>query len=224
MIDVCMQGLPVIFAIDRAGVVGADGETHHGVFDISYLSHMPGMTILAPSDSRELELALEYAMTLDGPCAIRYPRGKAVQLPERDFGWRAAPRVFEAGIDITLIGAGKMTQNCLEAAKLLRFSGISASVIDVTKIKPLTEDDIMVFRRAAARTGKILTVEDNVCTGGFGSIIEDIFAADPEVKVYKAGWPDEFVQHGSQQQLEQLYGLDPAGIADKVREIIEGKA
>ena len=223
MIDVCMQGLPVIFAVDRAGIVGADGETHHGVFDISYLSHMPGLTVLSPSDHRELDMALEYAMTLNGPCAIRYPRGKAVQLPERTSQWRPAPYVFRAGTDIILIGAGKMTENCLKAADILKKKGISAGVIDARKIRPLTEEDKDVYRRCAY-TGRFLVVEDNVCTGGFGSIISDIFAADPKVKVYRAGWPDEFVTHGTQQQLESLYGLDPAGIADKVREIIERKA
>ncbi len=218
-----IASLPVIFAVDRAGIVGADGETHHGVFDISYLSHMPGLTVLSPSDHRELDMALEYAMTLKGPCAIRYPRGKAAQLPERTSQWRPAPYVFRAGSDIMLIGVGKMTENCLKAADILKKKGISAGVIDARKIRPLTEEDKDVYRRCAY-TGRFLVVEDNVCTGGFGSIISDIFAADPKVKVYRAGWPDEFVTHGTQQQLESLHGLDPAGIADKVREIIERKA
>ncbi|MBR5229025.1 MAG: 1-deoxy-D-xylulose-5-phosphate synthase [Firmicutes bacterium] len=223
LIDVCMQGLPVIFAIDRAGVVGADGETHHGVFDISYLSHMPGLTVLAPSDETELEKAIEYAMTLNGPCAIRYPRGTALKSAERTSAWRPAPYVFRAGKDIMLVGVGKMTDNCLKAADILKKQGINAGVIDARKIRPLTEEDKDVYRRSSF-SGRLLVVEDNVCTGGFGNIIESIFAADPKVKVYKMGWPDEFIAHGTQKQLEALWGLDPSGIADKVREIIERKA
>lgn len=239
LIDVCMQGLPVVFCLDRAGVVGADGETHHGVFDLSYLRHMPGLTLLAPSDQQELNDMLEYALQLDGPCAIRYPRGKAVENINlinnkadvadsdnvSDTTWQPVPRVAREGRDITIAAEGKMTSVCLEAAKILeRDHGISCEVIDARIIRPMSDETRGVYKMSAAKTGRVLTAEDNVTAGGYGSAIESVFAADDKVKVYKAGWPDTFIPQGTQAELERRYELDAKGIADRVRDIIEGKA
>ncbi len=244
MIDVCMQNLPVVFCIDRAGIVGADGETHHGIYDLSYLQSMPNMTILAPSDGPELEIMLKYALTMNGPCAVRYPRGSAEDLSNYRIEETAEnkilqtvdskscegkiaqikPIIMQRGSDITIASVGKMTSYCLKAAKKLNESGIQAEVIDARIIKPLDEESSSVYINSAERTGRILVVEDNIKFGGFGSLIESLFAADSEVKAYKIGWPDEFVQHGTQEQLEKKFGLDPDSIAEKVSEIIEGKA
>lgn len=229
LIDVCMQNLPVVLCLDRAGIVGADGETHHGVFDLSYLRHMPNMTLLAPSDKSELESMLEYAFKLDGPCAVRYPRGKAaadILSAESGTPWRPVPRIVREGKDITLAAEGKMTAVCIKAAELLENSEdpISCEIIDARIIRPVCQETVSIYKSSAEKTGRILTVEDNVVIGGYGSAVEEIFAAEDKVKVYKAGWPDTFVSQGSQAELESRYGLDAAGIADRVRKIIEGKA
>ncbi len=231
LIDVCMQNLPVVFCLDRAGIVGADGETHHGVFDLSYLRHMPNMTLLAPSDRRELEAMLDHAMQHDGPCAIRYPRGGAVENVSGEGAktegapWEPVPRVVQSGSDITLAAEGKMTAVCLRAAEILEKNyNISCDVIDARIIRPVRSDALAVYKSSAEKTGCVLTVEDNVTVGGYGSAMEEIFAADENVKVYKAGWPDMFISQGTQAELEHRYELDAEGIAGRVRNIIEGKA
>lgn len=233
LIDVCMQNLPVVLCLDRAGIVGADGETHHGVFDLSYLRHMPNMTLLAPSDQHELEAMLDYAVRHDGPCAVRYPRGKVVEsiidnaepVKASENIWKPVPYIVRSGSDITIASEGKMTAVCLKAAEILKKnSNISCGVIDARIIHPMSSESIDVYRSSACRTGCILAVEDNVTTGGYGSAVEEIFAADEKVKVYKAGWPDMFIAQGTQAELEHRYGLDAEGIADRVRNIIEGKA
>lgn len=228
LIDVCMQELPVVFCLDRAGIVGADGETHHGIFDLSYLQHMPGMTVLAPADASELEHMMEYAISLERPCAIRYPRGTAEETITENTNksntgekWIPKPHVIRSGHDITIAAAGKMTAVCLRAAAILSDEGISCEVINAGIICPLTPDDCDVYRRSAQRTGRILAAEDNVISGGYGSLIEELFASE-NIKVYKAGWPVVFVPQGSQAELEARYRLDAEGIADRVRKIIEG--
>lgn len=231
LIDVCMQNLPVVFCLDRAGIVGADGETHHGVFDLSYLRHMPNMTLLAPSDRQELEAMLDYAMQHDGPCAIRYPRGGAVENVSGEGAktegapWDPVPRIVRIGRDITLAAEGKMTAVCLKAAEILEKNyDISCEVIDARIIRPVRSDALAVYKSSAEKTGRVLAVEDNVTVGGYGSAVEEIFAADENVKVYKAGWPDMFISQGTQAELEHRYELDAEGIAGRVRNIIEGKA
>ncbi len=234
MTDVCMQKLPVTFCIDRAGVVGADGETHQGIFDLSYLNHMPGMTVLAPSDRYQLEKMMEYSLKLDSPCAIRYPRGASSDLSsytdlrpeasEDGSGWEPHPRLLRRGSDGCLAAAGSMTEICLEAAeKLQTEKGLQITVIDASVIKPLSADDEALYCRIMEETGVIITVEDNVTIGGFGSAVEDIFE-DRCQRIIKLGWPDEFIQHGSRERLMAAYGLDADGIAEKVSEIIEAKA
>ncbi len=215
LMDVCMQNLPVIFAIDRAGIVGEDGETHQGIFDLSYLMHMPNLTILAPSDGAELRRMMDYAMIVDGPVAIRYPKGKA-SMPEESISVtrvpeQIGPEVRVEGEDLTVLAVGKMTRRCIKAAEALKEKGISVEVIDVRKVKPL---DTEVIERSARKTHHIITVEDNVTSGGFGSEVEDLaenfgFA----VKIKKIGWPDEFIPHGKQKELEEQYGLDALGLA-----------
>lgn len=226
MIDVCMQKLPVIFAIDRGGIVGADGETHHGVFDLSYLSHMPGMTVLAPKDGRELAEMLAYATTLDGPCAIRYPRGEAENKCSNLEGMAPIDgklEILKHGKDLNLIAVGNMVSTGLEVCELLRLKGIDVGLANARFIKPLDEESIIKF---AEETGRLITLEDNVIDGGFGSKIERLLIenCNKEIKLKAIGWPDQFIEHGSISQLYKKYQLDSEGIVERVCEFLERKA
>lgn len=216
--DVCLQNLPVVFAIDRAGIVGADGETHHGMFDLSYLSHMPNMTILAPADRRELEKMLEYAMTLDGPCAIRYPRGEALEL-----GLDCpidGSLVIEEGRDVELWAAGNMLTLGSQVREELEQRQINTGLINARFVRPL---DHAAIAASAKRTGLIVTLEDNVITGGFGENLAAAMMESP-VKVLNFGWPDRFIEHGSIPQLFEKYGLNPKSIAERICEYLEKQA
>ena len=238
LIDVCMQNLPVTFCIDRAGIVGADGETHHGVFDISYLISMPNLIFFAPSDRRELEEMLEYAVFSECPCAVRYPRGAAPaplcgsggerrENAKKDPGDRGTEeaflqaRVLREGSDVTIISAGEMTRECAESCRILESRGIRAELIDARVLKPL---DRRTFEASAAKTGLVFVAEDNVATGGFGSCVEELFACSPQIEVYKIAWPDEFISHGTQAELKKKYGMNAEAIAERVREGVEEKA
>ncbi len=226
--DVCLEKLPVVFMIDRAGVVGNDGETHHGIFDLSYLTHMPGMTVLAPKDGQELEQMIEYALTLDGPCAIRYPRGS---VPDEDISQIHAPfspqsEVILSGTDVTLVAAGKMLAGALEAAEDLKSRNISCEVINAKIVKPI---DCETIAASVRKTGRLVTLEDNVKAGGFGEALICALSENPEYKdltemVLCIAWPNEFIKHGDTVQLFKEYGMDRNGIADKVGDFIEGKA
>ncbi|MCI8646566.1 MAG: 1-deoxy-D-xylulose-5-phosphate synthase, partial [Firmicutes bacterium] len=218
MEDVCLQNLPVLFAIDRAGIVGADGETHHGMFDLSYLNHMPNMTILAPSDKEELEDMLEYAVTLDGPCAIRYPRGEAAVL---EFHQPInGSLLLEEGRDVEIWAVGNMLPAGAEVRELLKRKGIEAGLINARFVKPLDEKAILA---SAERTKLVVTLEDNVITGGFGESLAAAMMESP-VKVLNFGWPDCFIEHGSCRQLFETYKLDPKSIAERICEYIEKQA
>lgn len=218
MEDVCLQDLPVIFAVDRAGIVGADGETHHGIFDLSYLNHMPNMTILAPADKEELELMLEYAFALDGPCAIRYPRGEAIRL---DFHQPIkGSLVLSKGADVEIWAAGNMLSTGVEICEVLKAKGLDVGLINTRFIKPLDKEAIL---ESAARTKLIVTLEDNVIAGGFGESLASAMMESP-VKVLHFGWPDCFIEHGSCRQLFEKYGLDPGSIAERISEYIEKQA
>lgn len=226
MIDVCMQKLPVVFCIDRAGIVGADGETHHGIFDISYLIHIPNLIFFAPSDRSEMEEMLAFAVKYDGPCAIRYPRGEASE-PFEAVGSGASwenesdflrSRTLAEGDDVTVISVGRMTENCRKSCEILKDMGISAELIDVRVIRP---PDREAFERSAAKTGIVFVAEDNVDIGGFGSLVEDIFAGNPKIRVYKIAWPDIFIGHGTPAQLEERYGMDAKSIAERIRRIVQ---
>ncbi len=220
MMDVALQNLPVIFAIDRSGNVGADGETHHGTFDLSYLSQIPNMTVLAPKDYEELELMLEYAVSLDNPCAIRYPRGRQYEFPA-EFG--AAPvksaqaQVFLTGCDVELWACGKMTGIAVEVYKILDGRGLSCGIVNARFVKPL---DTVTLLESAARAKLIVTLEDNMLAGGFGSQVAAALSGS-DTGVYSFGWPDRFIEHGSSERLFEKYGLDAESIAERIIDIIE---
>ena len=212
--DVCLQNLPVIFAIDRAGIVGEDGPTHQGLFDISYLRHIPNLVSMAPKDAGELKSMLRLALHHDGPSAIRYPRGRVKH--GLDYEGPADLRIGQAellaeGDDMAIIAIGNSVSPALKAAEALKKDGITACVINARFIKPLDEDLLV---SVAQRVKRIVTVEENVLAGGFGSAVLECLnrAGLTDVSVRRIGIDDEFVEHGSQAILRKKYGLDQEGI------------
>ncbi|WHH59633.1 1-deoxy-D-xylulose-5-phosphate synthase [Petroclostridium sp. X23] len=208
--DVALQNLHVVFAVDRAGVVGQDGETHQGIYDLSFLSHIPNMVVMAPSCYEELNLMMEYAVVKhDGPIAVRYPRGKE-EYPIVIHNKAILPGKGEKlseGKDISLIAIGKMVGIALEAAEKLKKAGIDAEVINARCCKPLDADMII---NSALKTGKVITLEDNSVIGGFGSAVLSLLQKNKcgHVKVKLKGWPDEIIPHGSVNELFKIYELD----------------
>lgn len=211
--DVCLQDLPVIFAIDRAGVVGADGETHHGVFDLSYLSAMPGMTVLTPSDGSQVYPMLKYAASLDGPVAIRYPRGECAFDPAGpDFGGNGFDGKnlrLAAGKDLDIWAVGTMAETGKQVREKLAQRGIDAGLVSVRCVKPM---DFSLLEHGPKR---IVTLEDGVLIGGFG---ERLAAEAKGFDVTSFGWPDQFIEHGSCRQLYEKYGLDADSIVERICE------
>ncbi len=213
--DVCLQNLPVVFAIDRAGIVGADGETHHGLLDLAYLSSVPNMTVLTPADGGELKAMLDYAFSLGTPAAIRYPRGEC---PDQD----AEPRRFSGknerlkeGTDADIWVVGAMKATALEAADILEQQGIHAGVVSVKCVKPL---DLALYDGNPL----VVTLEDGYVTEGVGTRIAAQLS--PGAETMRLGWPDRFIEHGAPADLYEAYGLDPLSVAERIREKIEGKA
>ena len=214
--DVALQHLHVVFALDRAGLVGADGPTHHGTFDISYLRMIPGMVVMAPRDESELRDMLYTAvMHEEGPVAIRYPRGAGVGVPLKP-GFDAVPigkAVLERpGKDIAVLAIGDTVVPSGMAADALAAQGIDAEVVNMRFVKPLDAD---MLRSVAARFKKVLTVEHNTVLGGFGSAVSEFFVSEgvTGVEMRHHGLPDRFVDHGSPAELAAEVGLDPAGIS-----------
>lgn len=209
--DVALLGLHVVFAVDRAGLVGADGETHHGVFDLGYLRLVPGMQILCPASQAELALLLKKAVyELKGPVAVRYPRGG----DGRYTGLSDTP-VLRQGRDITLCGYGTMINNLLEAAELLAARGIEAEVVKLTQLAPLES----AYRPSAQKTGALLMAEEVLTHGG----VYDQLAADPALAAVKKRGLDlgsGFVQHGTVPELLKRAGLDPEGIAQAAQTLL----
>lgn len=221
--DACLQRLPVVFALDRGGVVGEDGPTHHGVFDLTYLRHIPGMTVMAPKDENELRHMLLTAVNADGPTAIRYPRGAGegvdITNPPAAIPIGRAEEI-KTGKDLTFIAIGTMVGPCLQASRLLAEKGLQAGVINARFVKPLDEE---MLRRIAKEVGIIITVEDNCLQGGFGSaVLEYINSQNLNwVKALRLGWPDDFVEQGSREQLLSKYGLNAKGLAKAASAFIQ---
>lgn len=213
--DVCLQNLHVVFPIDRAGIVGADGETHQGIYDISYLSHMPNMSILSPSTFLEFDKMLGYAVNEhNGPIAIRYPRGSVqAQIIGGDFKFGQAVTIA-SGRDISIIAAGRMVKRAQETAELLNKHHISCEILALPTIKPLDEAAVLA---AAMKTKRVVTIEDNVKIGGIGSMIA-VLLSEKEVnaKLKIHAFPDTPITHGSIDELDKLYGLDAKSIADGI--------
>ncbi len=210
--DVCLQNLPVVFAIDRAGLVGEDGPTHHGVFDISFLRHIPNLTCLAPRNTGELRLMLAWAVNHAGPVAIRYPRGRAPQsgIPASAISPGCA-ELLRDGHDMVIMAIGNPANAALKAAARLEEAGIHAAVINVRFIKPLDRDIILSM---AARIPRIITVEENALQGGFGSAVMECLneAKMFHIAVKRIGIPDSFIEQGSMNSLRAACGIDEEGI------------
>ena len=213
--DIALQGLHVVFGVDRAGLVGADGETHQGTFDVAYLSSVPGMKIYSPANFAELEYTVRKAVYEDkGPVAVRYPRGGEGEWKELQTDEVA---VIKEGTDLTLVSYGIMINNCLEAARLLEKNGVSAEVVKINVIKPL---DYSVLDSSILKTGKLMTVED-VCTEGSAGekIAEHIAVSDIKLSYLKLlDLGDGIVEHGSVAELQKKYGLDALSICTKFME------
>ena len=217
--DVCLQDLPVLFAIDRAGVVGSDGPTHHGVFDLSYLRQLPGLTVMAPKDENELQHMLVTALALDGPSAVRYPRGSGLGVPmDQLLAPLAAGKgeLLREGKDGAIVAVGTMVQPALQAAAALALEGIELSVMNARFVKPLDRELIL----ALAGTKFLVTLEENVLQGGFGTAVLELLEESEVtgVQVLRLGFPDSFIEQGEQAELKAAYGLDPAGIARSIRQ------
>lgn len=212
--DICIQKLPVVMCVDRAGIVGNDGETHQGIFDMAFFSLIPNITIMSPKNFAELEKMLEFAVNLNEPVVIRYPRGceGKIKFDKCDDIKLGKAEVIKKGKDLTIVAIGKMVERAVEVSDILKEQNIDCEIINTRFVKPL---DYNTIERSIRKTKNVITIEDGILKGGLGSSvmefineykIEDVF-----VKMY--GYDDVFVQHGSVEELEKLYGLDAKSIA-----------
>jgi len=211
--DVCLPKLPVVFALDRAGIVGEDGPTHHGQFDITYLRSLPNMTVMAPKDENELRKMLFTALSHDGPVAIRYPRGPGLGV-EIDRELEAVPfgraEILKEGSDIVIVALGSMVTKAIEASGILGEKGISAAVINARFEKPL---DLTILH-LAAKAGRMIIAEENTRLGGLGSAVMESLSDEGiySVKIARVALPDAFIEHGPQEVLREKYGVGTASI------------
>jgi 1-deoxy-D-xylulose-5-phosphate synthase len=221
--DVCLQNLPVKFMIDRGGLVGEDGPTHHGVFDLSYLRNIPNMVIMAPKDGNEfrhmIKTAVEYN---DGPIALRYPRGESLDTafdPDLNILPIGRSELLREGRTVAIVAIGSSVYPSLEAAKILAGKGLNPSVFNARFAKPL---DGEMMERVEREYSFLITVEENVLAGGFGSAVVEHLSdrAVDRVKVKRIGLPDSFVEQGSQSILREKYGLSPERIAETIEEFL----
>ena len=225
--DVALQNLPVVFCMDRAGVAGADGPTHHGALDVSYMRAVQGLVCAAPLDEQDLRDLLYTALQHDGPFAIRYPRGAATGMPLRD-GFRPLDvgkgRVIADGDDLAIVSYGAIGGYVAEVRERLAARGVSAAHVDLRFVKPI---DDALLRDVFARHDRVLTVEDGVRDGGAGSAVLE-WAADAGVlagtRVVRLGLPDHYVEHGTQRQLHDEAGIGPDGIERAAVELVGAEA
>lgn len=216
--DVCMQNLPVVMCVDRAGLVGEDGETHQGMFDLSFFNLIPNITIMAPKDFKELENMLEYAVNLKAPVVIRYPRGtenNQIKLKKEEKIEQGKAEIITQGKDLTIVAIGKMVAKALEVKEILEKEGTKVEVINARFLKPFDEQTII---NSMKKTEKIITIEDNSIIGGLASKVEEIISKNKDIKVqFKAfGLPDTFIEHGKVEELEKKYGLNAKKIAEEI--------
>jgi 1-deoxy-D-xylulose-5-phosphate synthase len=216
--DVCLQNLPVVFCMDRGGLSGDDGPTHHGLFDISYLRSIPNIVHMVPKDEDELADMMYTAMLHEGPAAIRYPRGTGPGVKVKD-----RPEALEIGVaevvkdghDVAIFGLGAMLPEAVKLAAMLEREGLSAAVINPRFAKPIDRDCVARYGR---RCGLLLTLEDHVLAGGFGSaVLEALSGLELPVPVVRIGWPDAFIEHGKVESLREKYGLTAEAALEKAR-------
>ncbi len=221
--DVCIESLPVVFALDRGGIVGEDGPTHHGLFDLSYLRSLPNMVVMAPKDENELAHMLATALTHDGPIALRYPRGNGVGVDLDDIPQPlplGKAEVITEGGDLLILAIGSMVPEAEVAASKLAEDGVNATVVNARFVKPFDTELIIDL---ATRIPRIITIEENVLQGGFGSaVLEALTDAGIRVEKFRRlGISDHFVEHGPQKLLRSKYGLDVDGLIKAARIVLE---
>jgi 1-deoxy-D-xylulose-5-phosphate synthase len=220
--DVCIEALPVVFAIDRGGIVGEDGATHNGVFDLSYLRSLPNMVVMAPKDENELKRMLTTSLAHKGPIAVRYPRGdgEGVKIEERDIPIPIGKgEILQKGNDVLILAIGRSVNEALAAHSTLAEEGISATVVNCRFVKPLDAD---LISSLAWEIPRIITVEENVRQGGFGGAVLECLS-DQGVTGFHLqciGIPDTFVEHGSQKILRSKYGIDASTIVDTAKRLV----
>jgi 1-deoxy-D-xylulose-5-phosphate synthase len=225
--DVCLQNLPVTFALDRAGLVGADGPTHHGTFDCAYLRHIPNMVVMAPKDEAELQHMLKTAIEWHGPVALRYPRsaGIGVPLPQEFVSVPVGKaELLREGQDVLLLAIGSVVYPSIEAAEMLAKDGISAAVVNARFVKPIDRDLILPIIQ---RTGKVITVEEHALCGGFGSAVAEMLIHEGRIsgiQIEHIGIPDRFIEHGDRDRLLQAVGLTRDGIMQSVLRMLKKKS
>lgn len=223
--DVCLQNLPVTFAIDRCGVVGNDGPTHHGAFDLSYLRHLPNLTLMAPKDENELQHMLTTAISLGTPAAIRYPRGNGYGVA-LDQALAILPvgraEVLCEGDTAAILALGTMVQPALESTKELISEGVSLTVVNARFIKPLDEALIVAL---AKKYGILITIEENALQGGFGTAVLELLEQSGlnGIRVLRLGYPDSYIPQGEQHELRAILGLDRDGITASIRAFLANK-
>ena len=223
LMDICLQNLPVTLALDRSGIVGQDGETHHGIFDLSYLLPMPNMSILAPCDADQLSAMVKYVSTKNSPFAIRYPRGKADISGVKNSKFTGTNKRLMSGNDIDILAVGTMVKTAIKAKELLEKRGVSCGVIDIAVVKDGTKpnptiEDYLVDKHLHIKK-RMVTLEDNILAGGFGEFFSSLFAQGNGVyDILNLGWPNIFIEHGDNDDLYKKYELDGEGVAKRIME------
>ena len=223
--DVCLEAHPVVFAMDRGGIVGEDGPTHHGLFDLSYLRSLPNMVVMAPKDENELRQMLKTALEHSGPIAFRYPRGYGVGVPiEEEIHPLPIGKaeVLTEGSDVVVLAVGVTVMAALEAKRQLEADNISVTVVNSRFVKPLDRELITFL---ATKIPHIVTVEENVIQGGFGTAVLECLSDEGVAanRILRLGIPDTFVEHGSQKILRAKYGIDAPGIVKAVSDMVRGR-
>ena len=224
--DVALQKLHVVFVLDRAGLVGADGPTHHGTFDLTYLRMIPGIVIMAPKDEAELRNMFFTAVNYEkGPVAIRYPRGSALGVEiKNDFDELQIGKseLIQAGTDTAILAVGSMVEYAKKASEILNEDGIHCQIINMRFVKPM---DTHCLDEIANRFEKIITIEENTLVGGFGSGVLEYFSQkNYKSEILTIGLPDSFIDHGTQEELHAIIGIDPVGISKKIKSFIQKKS
>lgn len=220
--DVCIQNLHVVFAIDRAGIVGNDGETHHGVFDISYLSHIPNITLLAPETGNDLDAMLKYSVNdHNAPIAIRYPRASASIDKENQtvftYNSLAQPEIISTGKDVVILAIGNMVAKARDVANILESEGVRVTLAKVKMIKPLLKE---YYEELLKDAKLVITIEDHSVHGGFGDNISNFINNElkmDNIKIRNLGFPDKFIEHGSIPSIQDKYELTPISLSAKIK-------
>ena len=217
--DVCITNKPVTFLIDRAGIVGNDGETHHGMFDLSYLNNVPNMTVMAPKDSKELDLMLDLSLNINSPVAIRYPRGNSyyIEAGSYDNIKVGSYEILSQGEDIVILAIGIMVKHALEAKELLLQEGINPTIVNARFLKPIDEK---LLKNLFNSHKKVVTIEDNVITGGLSTNINKFIIDNKyNIDITNIALPEEFIPHGNSDEIYESVGLSPSKIADKIKSL-----